>query len=171
LENLGLDGFGERMLWNPLCAGTTFSILNYVGNLYFGCALIDCQAQLRISLYLYHGLLINGIIKVGDAPLLDVLFDAFKESKAIWAGSLPQRGELVKRFWICFGMSFNESKRMAEKAKLDVNETPFTLTSFDDYFIKDGPFFLPSHLLKSLLLLWIQQLVPRIQDQWTHCLM
>ena len=30
LENLGLDGFGERMLWNPLCAGTTFYILNYV---------------------------------------------------------------------------------------------------------------------------------------------
>lgn len=115
-----------------LCARTAFSILNYVGNLYFGCTLIDCQAQLRISLYLYHGLLINSIIKEGDAPLLDVLFDAFKESKAIWAGSLPQRGELVKRFWICFGMSFNKLKLMTEKAKLDVNEFPFPLTSFDD---------------------------------------
>ncbi|KAL3795413.1 hypothetical protein ACHAW5_005375 [Stephanodiscus triporus] len=62
LENLGLGVFGERMLWNPLCAGTIFSTVSYVGNLYGGCAIIDCQAQLRISLYLYHGLLINGLI-------------------------------------------------------------------------------------------------------------
>ena len=92
----------------------------------------NCQAQLRISLYLYHGLLINDIIKEGDAPLLDILYEVFKESKAIWAGSLPRRGELVKRFWICFGMSLIESKRMAGKAEPYANENIRAFTGIAD---------------------------------------
>jgi len=131
LENFGLDVFGEHMIWNPLWGGTAFSIVCNIGNLCAGCTLIDCQAQLRISLYLYHGLLINDIIKEGDAPLLDILYEAFKESKAIWEGSLPRRGELVKRFWICFGMSLIESKRMAEKAQTYANQNIREFTGID----------------------------------------
>ena len=61
LENFGLDVFGERMLWNPLWCGTMFCTITNIGNLYSGCGIIDYQAQLRISLYLYHGLILNGI--------------------------------------------------------------------------------------------------------------
>jgi len=117
LESFGLDAFEERAIWNPLCSGTIFSIISFFGNLEAGCAVVDCQAQLRITLYLYHGLLINNIIHEGEIPLLDILYDAFKDCKALWQGELPRRGELVKRFWICFGMGLKESKQMAEKAQ------------------------------------------------------
>ncbi|KAL7543356.1 hypothetical protein ACHAXR_013109 [Thalassiosira sp. AJA248-18] len=117
LESFGLEAFEERAMWNPLCAGTIFSILSFFGNLEAGSAVIDCQAQLRITLYLFHGLLINNIIHKGEIPLLDILYDSFKDCKALWQGALPRRGELTQRFWICFGMGLKESKQMAEKAQ------------------------------------------------------
>ena len=116
LESYGLEVFKDDAIWNPLCSGTTFSIIALFGNLEIGSATIDCQAQLRIVLYLYHGLLINKIIRRGEIPMLDILYAAFKECKAIWCGELPRKGELVQRFWICFGMGFKDSKQMAEKA-------------------------------------------------------
>ena len=118
LENLGLPVFEESAMWNPLCAGTNLLFLDFFGNLEGGCAIIDCQAQLRIMMYLYHGLLINGISLADEAPLLQVLYDGFKNCKALWQGSLPSRGELVKKFWISFGMGLKESKQMSESAKL-----------------------------------------------------
>lgn len=124
LQNFGNDVFDDRAIWNPLCSGTNFMILTYLGNLEGGCAVIDCQAQLRINLYMYHGLLINGFIQRGDIHILDVLYDVFKGCKAIWGGSmLPRKGELVQRFWICFGMSLRESKQMAVEAQKIANSS------------------------------------------------
>jgi len=122
LENFGLPAFDDRSMWNPLCAGTSLSILTYFGNLEAGCAVVDCQAQLRIVLYLYHGLLLNGIIQNGQIPLLDYIYNAFKDCKALWQGALPCKGDLVHKFWICFGMSLKESRQMAERAKRTARE-------------------------------------------------
>jgi len=120
LKNFGLDVFNKRALWNPLCAGTTFSILCFFGNLEAGCTMIDCQHQLRITLHLFNALKINGIIKEDQVPLLDQIHKSFKKSRGVWEGPLPQRGELVKRFWICFGMNPKDAKKMAENSKLAV---------------------------------------------------
>ena len=59
LENFGLPVYEDVALWNPFCGGTNLNVLNFLGNIDGGCAIIDCQAQLRIVMYLYHGLLIN----------------------------------------------------------------------------------------------------------------
>jgi hypothetical protein len=124
LENLGLPVFGDRMLWNPLFAGTTLSYLNYFGNIETGCTLIDCHAQLRITLHLYHALLVNGIFVKGHNPLLDTLYDYFRNSKAIWEGRrLPERGEFVQRFWICFGENIGDARKKAGEAKKTIFET------------------------------------------------
>ena len=80
LKNFGLDVFGKRALWNPLCAGTTFSYLNFFGNLEAGCSLIDCQAQLRITLHLFNELKVNGIIRNGQIPFLDKLHKCFQST-------------------------------------------------------------------------------------------
>ncbi|KAL7545668.1 hypothetical protein ACHAWF_009016 [Thalassiosira exigua] len=118
LENFGLPVYDDIALWNPLCGGSSFSVVNFFGNIEGGCALIDCQAQLRIVMYLYHGLLLNGIIGEDDIPMLKILYGGFKKCKALWQGSLPKRGELVKRFWISFGMGLSDSKKMSEEARL-----------------------------------------------------
>jgi len=73
LENLGLPSFGKRAIWNPLFAGTSFSYLTYFGNMEAGCSMVDHHAQLRIVMFLYHGLILNGIIESGSIPFLDVL--------------------------------------------------------------------------------------------------
>mmetsp|Transcript_1993 Transcript_1993/g.4320 ORF Transcript_1993/g.4320 Transcript_1993/m.4320 type:complete len:940 (+) Transcript_1993:98-2917(+) len=118
LENFGLPVYDDLSLWNPLCAGTSISVLNFFGNIEGGCAIIDCQAQLRIVMYLYHGLIINGIIDEEDIPFLQILYNGFKKCKALWQGSLPKRGELVKMFWISFGLGLSDSKKMSENALL-----------------------------------------------------
>lgn len=120
LENMGLPVFGDRAIWNPLCGGTALSYLAFFGNLDGGCAVVDCKAQLRIVLHLFHALLINGIVKEGEIPMLDKLYNAFKSSKAVWEGELPSKGECVKKFWICFGMSPREARTMSDLAKKQV---------------------------------------------------
>jgi len=120
LKNFGLDVFNKRALWNPLCAGTTFSILCFFGNLEAGCAMIDCQVQLRMTLHLFHALKINGIIEEGQVPILDWIHNCFKKSRGVWEGPLPRRGELVQRFWICFGLNVTDAKKMADRSKLSV---------------------------------------------------
>ena len=117
LENFGLPAFDKNAMWNPLCAGTNISILNFFGNIDGGCALIDCQAQLRIMMYLYHGCIINGLLEEDSIPLLYFLYKRFKKCKALWHGTLPCRGELVKKFWISFGMGLKESKEMSDIAE------------------------------------------------------
>ena len=79
--------------------------------------MVDNRAQLRIVMFLYHGLLLNEIIKVGQIPFLDILYASFKNSRAVWEGPLPRRGELVQRFWTCFGLNVVDSKKMAQEAR------------------------------------------------------
>lgn len=118
LKNLGLRVFGQRAIWNPLCAGTTFSYLTFFGNLEAASSsLLDYHAQLRIVMYLFHGLLLNGIVRKGQIPFLEKIYDAFKSSRAVWEGPLPRRGELVQRFWTCFGLNLEDSRRMARLAQ------------------------------------------------------
>jgi len=117
LENFGLPVYDDLALWNPLCGGTNLNVLNFLGNIDGGCAIIDCQAQLRIVMYLYHGLLINGIIEDDEIPFLKGLYDGFKKCKALWSGSLPKKGELAKKFWISFGMELSEAKKMSDEAE------------------------------------------------------
>lgn len=83
-------------------------------------------------MYLYHGLLINGIIGKDDIPFLQTLYSGFKQCKALWQGSLPKRGELVKRFWISFGMGLSDSKQMSGEAQL--------LAQGDRFLPSDGLF-------------------------------
>jgi hypothetical protein len=118
LENFGNENFGKRAVWNPLCAGTIFSVLNFFGNVEAGCCIIDSQAQLRITLHLFNALKERGLIKEGDVPVLDIIDDCFKSSRGVWEGPKPKQGEFVQRFWICFGSSVAHAKRMAEEAKL-----------------------------------------------------
>jgi len=117
LQNLGLPVFGKRAIWNPLYAGTTLSYLAFVGSLEVGCSVVDGRAQLRIVMFLYHGLLLNGIIEPDENLFLDILYTSFKNSRAVWEGPLPRRGELVQRFWTCHGMNLKNSKKMAEEAR------------------------------------------------------
>ena len=65
LQNLGLPMSAKKAIWNPLYAGTILSYLSFFGNMEAGCAMVDNRAQLRIVMFLYHGLLLNGIIKDG----------------------------------------------------------------------------------------------------------
>ena len=120
MENLGLPVFGEWTLWNPLCGGTIFSYLTYFSNLEGGCALVDCHAQLRIVLHLFHALLVRGILHRGEIPLLDLIYDGFQKSKGVWEGGLPRKGEFVQRFWICFGASSTFAKEMSEQAQTGI---------------------------------------------------
>lgn len=117
LKNLGLPVFGDRAIWNPLSGGTIFSYLAIFGNVEAGCCLIDNRAQLRIILHLYHALRVNNIIRKGKIPFLDILYDAFKNSRAIWEGPLPKKGQFVERFWVSFGSSRGYAAEMAEKSR------------------------------------------------------
>ena len=117
LENLSLPVSAKRAIWNPLYAGTIFSYLSFFGNMEAGCSLVDNHAQLRVVMFLYHGLLLNGIVEKGQIPFLDIMYASFKNSRAVWEGELPRRGELVQRFWICFGLNHVDSRTMAEEAR------------------------------------------------------
>lgn len=118
LQNLGLPVFGKRAIWSPLYAGTTLSYILFFGNMEVGCSVLDGRAQLRMVMFLYHGLMLNGIIKSGQIPFLDIMYASFKDSWAIWEGPLRCRGELVQRFWTsCHGLNLVNSKIMANEAR------------------------------------------------------
>ncbi|CAJ1934009.1 unnamed protein product [Cylindrotheca closterium] len=117
LKNFGLPVFGDRAVWNPLCGGTLFSYIALFGNLEAGCCLIDDRAQLRMVLHLYHSLIVNDILERGKIPLLDILFDTFKNSRGIWEGPLPKKGQFVERFWVSFGSNRPHAADMAKKSR------------------------------------------------------
>lgn len=122
LENLGLPIFGDRTLWNPLCGGTILSYITYFGNLEGGLALVDCRSQLRITMHLYHALLVNNIVDEGQIPFLDKIYRAFRSCRAVWEGPLPRKGEFCQRFWMCFGLNAMDAKRMAQSARRDIED-------------------------------------------------
>lgn len=78
---------------------------------------MDNHDQLRIVMFLCHGLLLNGIIESGQIPFLDIMYDLFKNSQAVWEGPLPCRGELVQRFWTRFGVDLVYSKKISEETR------------------------------------------------------
>jgi len=49
------------------------SYMAFFGNLEAGCRLVDNHDQLRIAMFLCHGLLLNGIIESGQIPFLDIM--------------------------------------------------------------------------------------------------
>lgn len=116
-QSLGQPESGKRAIRNPLYAGTIFSYLAFFCNLEVGCAVVDSRAQLRMVLFLYHGLLLNGIIEKGQIHILDIVYNMFKNCRTVWEGPLPRRGELVQRFWICFGVNILDSKLLATLAQ------------------------------------------------------
>ena len=119
LQNFGLPVYDDLAIWNPLCGGTSITTMNYLGNIEGGCAIIDCQAQLRIVMYLYHGLIVNRIFGEAQIPLMKNLYDGFKRCKALWSGSgPPKRGDLVKQWWISFGMNPSDARQMSENARI-----------------------------------------------------
>ena len=117
IELIDREVFVKRAIWNPLYAGSMLSYLTYFGNLEAGCLVVDNRAQLRIVMFLYHGLMLNGIIEIGQIPFLDVLYASFKNSRAIWDGELPHRGELIQKFWTSCGINLVDSKKWAQAAK------------------------------------------------------
>jgi hypothetical protein len=105
-------------LWNPLCAGTFLCYQAYAVNITFGCGIINSCSQLRMVLHLFNGLVKHGLVTPGELPILDMLYSRFADCKAVWGGSLPERGELVKRWWIAYGMKINWSLRKTEETKI-----------------------------------------------------
>jgi hypothetical protein len=83
LEGLGLPADEKKVIWNPLYGGTILSYLSFVGNMAAGCSLVNYRSQLRMVMFLYHGVLLNGIIKEGQIPFLDVMYSLFKNSRAV----------------------------------------------------------------------------------------
>lgn len=115
LQNLGLPVFGKRAIWNLLYAGTTLSYIAFFGSIEASCSVVDGHAQLQMVMFLYHGSILNGIIKSGQIPFLDNVYASFKDSQAIWEGLLPCRGELVQRFRACHGLNLVNSKKLQAK--------------------------------------------------------
>jgi hypothetical protein len=105
-------------LWNPLCAGTFLCYQAYAVNITFGCGMINSGSQLRMVLHLFNGLVKHGLVTPGELPILDMLYSRYADCKAVWGGSLPERGELVKRWWIAYGMKINWSLRKTEETKI-----------------------------------------------------
>lgn len=92
--------------------------------------MIDCQAQLRITLHLFHALLATGILRRGEVPFLDLLYDNFRNSKAIWEGrTLPKRGEFAQRFWVCFGNNVSDARKLSNDSKRIIREMQQTPNS------------------------------------------
>jgi hypothetical protein len=69
-------------------------------------------------LHLFNGLVKHGLITPGELPILDMLYSRFADCKAVWGGPLPERGELVKRWWIAYGMKINWSLRKTKETKI-----------------------------------------------------
>jgi hypothetical protein len=117
LRSFGMPWFGDRATWNPLFGGTVLSYVCLFGNIEIGCASIDCNLQLRICLHLFHALKINGFLREGEIPFLELLHDFFKSSKAIWKGPLPDIGECGYRFWFSLGMNTKQARETSAIAK------------------------------------------------------
>jgi len=169
LKNLGNDAFGDRAIWNPLCGGTTLSYICYFGNLEAGCTLVDCRSQLRVTLHLYHALLVNGIIRKGQILILDILYEAFKSCRAVWEGPLPKKGDFVQRFWVCFGVNAQDARKMAQMTKEEIQKheqgydgSPFD--NLDEYFFDA----LKARSMKSIEPAEISKSYRRICDRDFH---
>jgi hypothetical protein len=73
----------------------------------------DGFAQLRMVLHLYNALEDVGLTPPKGRDTLEWLDKQFAESKAIWEGPKPTRGNFVRRWWICYGTDMKEAQRMS----------------------------------------------------------
>lgn len=121
-----------RAVWNPLCGGIFLVYLAYFGNLDCGTAMVDSSAQLRIVLHLYNALLQVKAFVPGDIELLDYLNKHFSSSKAIWEGPKPEKGQLVKRWWIAYGMKPEVAQRLSEATRSRLGTGSFDRIATDD---------------------------------------
>ncbi len=116
-----------RAFWNPLCAGSFLCYIAYFSNLEQGSWMVDSFAQLRIVLHLYNALKDVGLLPPEGREILGLLDDQFKNSKAIWEGLQPSRGDFVRRFWISYGTELKEAQRRSREtaSKYGVESTGF----------------------------------------------
>jgi hypothetical protein len=93
-----------KTYWNPMCAGTILGYIAHFANLHRGLDMVDSSYQLRIVLHLFHGLVKCGALSRAELPLLDLLQEKFATCKAVWGGALPEREDLVLRWWMGYGL-------------------------------------------------------------------
>lgn len=112
LKQLAHPHFGQRALWNPICAGSCLLYLNFTANIEVGSRLMDDRSQLKIVLHLYHALLVNNLLQPEDIPFLDGLYIGFAKSEKLWGGpSLPRKGKFMEQFWSSMGGSLEDCEK------------------------------------------------------------
>jgi hypothetical protein len=110
LKNLPVSNSGEvapqelLAIWNPVCAGSFLSFIAYYLNVNMGAQFIDMDGQLRMTLHLFNALQQLQAIQPGQIKSLDLIFQIFKDCKAVWEGPLPTQGHFLERWLIASGM-------------------------------------------------------------------
>jgi hypothetical protein len=105
-----------RAFWNPLCAGNLLGYIVYFSNLQEGSWMVDNFSQLRMVLHLYNALKEVGLSPADSHGVLALLDRNFQNSKAIWEGPKPTRGNFVLQWWIAFGTEVKEARRLSNEA-------------------------------------------------------
>ena len=111
-----------RALWNPLCAGNLLGYIVYYSNLHEGSWMVDNYSQLRMVLHLYNALKEVGLSPADSHGFLALLDRNFQNSKAIWEGSKPTRGNFVLQWWIAFGTEVKEARRLSDEAAARISK-------------------------------------------------
>ena len=91
--------------------------------------MVDDFSQLRMVLHLYNALKEVGLPPPDTQGFLALLDMNFQNSKAIWEGPKPTRGNFVQRWWIAFGTEVKEAKRMSKDAEARFSKATGTSTS------------------------------------------
>jgi len=106
-----------RGCWNPFCSGTFLLFTTYFSSLRQGTIMIDDMGRLRMVLHLYNALKDVGMIQAKCDGILELLDRAFANSKAMWEGPKPTRGNFVVRFGITSGSSIKVAKKLSRDAQ------------------------------------------------------
>ena len=78
--------------------------------------MVDNFSQLRMVLHLYNALKEVGLSPADSHGVLALLDRNFQNSKAIWEGPKPTRGNFVLQWWIAFGTEVKEARRLSNEA-------------------------------------------------------
>jgi hypothetical protein len=100
--------------WNPLCAGSFMLYTMYFCNLGGGVGMVDYMWQLRMVLHLFNAFRCHKVIRPGEVELLDWLHQQFLESKSIWEGGIPGKGQLTYRWRLAVGHTPTDARRQSE---------------------------------------------------------
>lgn len=124
-------------IWNPYCAGTFLSFLAYLGNLEWGTLFVDSVSQLKVTLHLFNALKQAGAIRPSQIGLLDLIFDIFKDTKAIWEGPIPVKGQFQNRWCTMIGFKCGMTRLMVFAKPSSMNKyTRKTKQLYIDQFSK-----------------------------------